>query len=99
MSRASYEEAVLSQPVEMRGPIHDLIGVYVDVFSKDDVDLGLIKGIDHEIHTGDAGPIKHPTRWTPLPFQNVEREAIDKLVTQDSMRPSVSPWASLIVFV
>ncbi len=94
-----YEEAIRSQPSEMHGPIRNLILEYADIFSKDDTDLGLIHGIEHEIHTGDARPVKQPPRRTPLAFQSEEREAIEKLVAQGTVRPSMSPWASPIVFV
>ncbi len=70
-----------------------------EVFSKDDLDLGLTTLVEHAIDTGDAIPIKQRPRWVPLAFTGEDREAIEKLVAQGSVRPSTSPWASPLVLV
>ena len=84
---------------EQRNKIEHLLNQFSPVFSVDEYDLGLTNITEHVIATGDARPIKQPPRRVPMAFAGEDKEAIDKLWTQGSIRPSTSPWASPIVLV
>ena len=76
-----------------------LLRYYGHAFSVDDHDLGLTHITEHVIETGGARPIKQPPRRVPMAFAGEDKEAINKLWKQGSIRPSTSPWASPIVLV
>ena len=84
---------------EQKSRIAALLVNFSTAFSTNDHDLGLTYLTEHVIETGDAQPIKQPPRRVPLAFAGEDREAIDKLWKQGSIRQSTSPWASPIVFV
>lgn len=79
--------------------VADLLIRNEDVFSRNELDLGLTHLTEHVIDTGDSPPIKHRPRPVPLAFANEDRAAVEKLLEQGSVRPSTSPWASAMVFV
>ena len=72
---------------------------YQDIFSKDELDIGLFEGLEHSIETGDNPPVKLRMRRTPLGFQDEEKEHLEKLLKADIVQPSVSEWASVPVLV
>ena len=76
----------------------ELLAEFRDTFSKDEYDLGLTNLAEHEIDTGDARPIKQPPRKVPMAF-GADREAVQKLIKQGSVRPSQSPWSGPTVLV
>ncbi len=84
---------------EHKTQIAGLLHKYVGAFSRDEYDLGLTHISEHVIETADANPIKQPPRRVPMAFAGEDKEAIEKLVQQGSVRPSTSPWASPIVLV
>ncbi|XP_048062052.1 uncharacterized protein LOC125277609 [Megalobrama amblycephala] len=82
-----------------RGKLQDLLTKPSDVFSKNDCDFGYTTSVTHNIHTGDAPPIKQRhRRIPPQVFQEVKRHVRD-LVSQGILRESCSPWASPAVTV
>ena len=72
---------------------------YVDVFAKDDMDLGCCTILEHEIDTGDAKPIRQPMQRTPLGVADEEDEYLNKMLKGKVIQPSKSDWASLSVLV
>ena len=61
--------------------------------------LGRTSLVTHEIHTGGARPVKQPLRrMSPAHWEIAERE-IDKMLEQDVIEVSESPWASPVVLV
>ena len=72
---------------------------YEDVFSKNDLDLGLTHLAEHTIDTQGAHPIKQPPRRVPLALAEEERLAILQLQEQNVIEESFSPWACPIVLV
>ena len=70
-----------------------------EVFSKSDTDLGLTNITEHCIETENSRPIKQRPRPVPLAFADEDKKAVQKLLEQGSVRPSISPWASPMVFV
>jgi hypothetical protein len=79
--------------------IKKLLIEFQDVFSKDDDDVGRTTLIEHTIETGDARPVKQLPRRVPIAFQGEEKDCIEKLLRQGTIRPSTSPWASPLVLV
>ena len=94
-----YDETTQNRSQSEKDQIREMLCQYCDVFSKDDYDLGLTNLIEHTIDTGDARPIKQRPRRIPMAFAGEDREAIQKLLQQGSVRPSCSPWSSPIVLV
>ena len=72
---------------------------YADVFAKDDLDLWCCTVLEHEIHTGDAKPIRQPMRHTPLGFTDEEDEYLEKMLKGEVIQPSKSDLASPPVLV
>ncbi|VDI01255.1 Hypothetical predicted protein [Mytilus galloprovincialis] len=64
------------------------------------MDLGLFKGeIKHRIHTGDATPVKHRLRRTPLKFEGEEQKHLQDMLDKGVIQPSISDWAACPVLV
>ncbi|XP_048085551.1 uncharacterized protein LOC125285245 [Alosa alosa] len=85
-------------PLEV-SQLNELLQKYGDVFSKGEGDYGYTTTVKHEVHTGDAHPIKQRhRRIPPHVFQEVKRHVQD-LVSQGILRESCSPWASPAVIV
>ncbi len=79
--------------------LKQLLYSYSDVFAKDDMDLGCLQGIYHRIDTGDATPVNEKMRRTPIGFQDLERDHIQKLLDANIIQPSASEWAAAPVLV
>lgn len=79
--------------------LEELLIDYQDVFATSELDIGLFKGIKHSIDTGDARPIRHKMRRTPIHFQKEEEAHLRKLLDQGIIRPSQSEWAAAPVLV
>lgn len=76
-----------------------LMNSFADIFSKDEYDLGLFKGIEHSIDTENARPVKQRMRRTPTQFIGEEEQHLEKMAKADVMEPSVSEWASPPVLI
>ena len=84
---------------DKQNAFNSLLIEFPDVFSKDDFDLGCMKGgIELKIITHDEIPIKEKFRRTPLHFQQ-EKEYIEKLLKQGVIEPSISEWSAAPVLV
>ena len=79
--------------------IADLLTTNEDVFSQNDLDLGLTHLTEHVIDTQNAVPVKQRARPVPMAFANEDKIAVEKLLEQGSIQPSTSPWSSPMVFV
>lgn len=69
------------------------------VIAINDYDLGYCNVAKHRIDTGDHPPISTPPHTMPLQLRPVLRKELDELIAQDIIEPSLSPWASPIVYV
>ena len=71
----------ISEPNDdQKSKFRDLITEVLDVFSKDDLDLGCLNlGVEHKIQTYDEIPINEKFRRTPLQFQKQGQEYIEKI--------------------
>ncbi|CAC5406965.1 unnamed protein product [Mytilus coruscus] len=72
---------------------------FKDVFAKHDLDLGCLTAVRHKIDTKDNAPVKHRMQRTPLEFQDLEQQHLDKLLNAGVITPSSSEWASAPVLV
>ena len=72
---------------------------YSSVFAKHSSDFRKCDRLQHRINTGQALPIKQPLRRIPLVKQEGERNEVKKMLDQNVIEPSKSPWASPVVIV
>ncbi|XP_078234087.1 uncharacterized protein LOC144583660 [Pogona vitticeps] len=73
-----------------------LLSKYQQVFSNKP---GIVKGVMHRIHTGDAPPqAVSPYRVTG-PYRDKVRKELDEMLRENIIVPSSSPWSSPIVLV
>eukprot|EP00731_Ephydatia_muelleri_P000272 Em0001g272a len=70
-----------------------------DVLADKDEELGRTAVVQHSIVTGDAPPIKQPSRPIPVARQHEVRKLLDEILQKDVIQPSASPWASPVVLV
>ena len=61
--------------------------------------LGRTNLVQHEIHTGDAKPVRQKLRIPPMHMQAAVDVEIDKMVEAGIIEPSQSTWASNLVCV
>ena len=84
---------------QQKDSLDDLLKEFADVFSTSKQDLGRTDAVYHSIHTGDAPPIKQPSRRLPLHYQQEVRHLLDEMQQQGVIESSSSPWSSPIVLV
>ena len=76
-----------------------LVHQYIDVFSVDEDDLGYTATVTHKIPTVDELPVKVPHRTIPPNRMEEVKQHIQKLLRQNIIRPSTSPYAAPVVLV
>ena len=82
-----------------RSALKALLGKHHKAFALNDEDIGYNNEIPHETVKTDDIPVMQPY-WRITPSQSEEmKDHIRKLLHQCIIRPSKSPFASLIVFV
>jgi hypothetical protein len=69
------------------------------VFSKNYLDIGEFKEVEHSIDTGSAEPIRQRLRRTPISFAEEEEKLLGKMLDAKLIEPSVSEWASPPVLI
>jgi hypothetical protein len=62
------------------------------VFSKNDLDIGEFKEVEHSIDTGSVEPIRQRLRRTPISFAEEEEKLLGKMLDAKLIEPSVSEW-------
>lgn len=72
---------------------------FQDIFSESKSDLGRTDLTQHGIFIGDARPIKQPPRRVPFAMREQLQKQVDKMLDQDLIEPSQSPWSSPVVLV
>ena len=84
---------------EEREELLTLLLMYEDVLADKDEELGRTPVVQHSIVTGDAPPIKQPSRPIPVARQHEVCKLLDEMLQKDVIQPSASPWASPVVLV
>ena len=85
--------------MEEREELLTFLLMYEDVLADKDEELGRTAVVQHFIATGDAPPIKQPSRSIPVARQHEVRKLLYEMLQKDVIQPSASPWASPVVFV
>ena len=79
--------------------VRDLLYNNLEAFSTGDNDLGRTQYTMHQIDTGEERPVKLPPRRVPLHLQHEVSEQVKKMLDNDIIQPSRSPWAAPVVLV
>ena len=72
---------------------------YADVFASSTADLGKTDRLRHNIHTGEAPPIRQSVRRVQPQRREEVRELLNDMLERRVVEPSTSPWAAPIVLV
>ena len=97
--REMYDRSVVNLSTVQADAFGKLLLQFTDIFAKYDLDLGCMKGVEHNINTGDHQPIKQTLRCTPLGFEKEEEKYLTKLLDTGIIVPSTSEWASPTVLI
>ena len=84
---------------EQRQHVRELLGEYQGVFALPGQPPGRTDWVQHEIETGNEAPIKQPVRRPPFHLKAAAEEEVQKMLKNDIIEPSNSPWASPVVLV
>ncbi|XP_072039013.1 uncharacterized protein [Amphiura filiformis] len=79
--------------------LQKLLIKYKHVFAKSKTDLGRTNLVKHHIDTGDAPPVKMPSRRLPMHQREEEKVQVETMLEQNIIEPSNSPWRSSVVLV
>ena len=79
--------------------VSQLLGQFQDVFMSLEGKLGQTGLAEHYIDTGDHKPFKLPCHRIPLFQRPIIEKEISKMLEQNVIEPSASPWNSPICFV
>lgn len=82
-----------------RSDIGKVISEYADVFVGPDGKLGRTDLVEHSIRTETDRPVKVPPRRLPISQREVAAAEIDKMLKNDIIEPSHSPYSAPIVLV
>jgi transposase InsO family protein len=72
---------------------------YQSVFAQSDEDLGRTNFVQHKVETGEARPVKQHPRRLPMMMREAEQQEVDRMLKQNIIVQSSSPWASPTVLV
>ena len=84
---------------EERSQIRQLLKDRQDVFSLPGQPLGRTDLVKHDIVTPSQTPIKQPVQRPPFHLKNTAEEEVQRMLRDDIIEPSNSPWASPVVLV
>ena len=94
-----FERTTVGMVKKEKKEVIKLLSKYSHIFSESDSDLGRSGIIKHQIPTGEARPIKQPMRRIPVHLRDEVDQQIDRMLEENIIQPSTSPWASGIVIV
>ena len=72
---------------------------YTDVFTTPGDPLGRTDKVQHRIDTGDTLPVRLPYRRLPMAKRSAMESEVEKMLEEDIITPSESPWSSPVVMV
>ena len=82
-----------------KSQVYNFIAEWNQVFSKNDLDVGLTSLVKHNINLTDVSPFKQRHRKIPHSMYSEVRDHLRQLLDAGIIRRSQSPWASNIVLV
>lgn len=82
-----------------RGELKNLIVEFGDIFKEPEGPLGQTDLVLHEIDTGGEKPVKLPPRRLPQRQKEIIDKELDKMLRDNIIEPSESPWSSHICLV
>ena len=74
--------------------LKELLKKYSSIFVWSSNDYGRTQLVKHRINTGNANPIKSQPYRVPVIMHNEKNRQIDKMLQNDVIEPSFSPWSS-----
>ena len=77
----------------------ELIGEFACIFSQDDLDLGRTSTVKHSIMVNNSVPFKEWYRCILPGMYEEVKVHIQEMLVVGAIRPSNSPWASVVVLV
>jgi len=93
----SLSESNLTEP--QRAEVQSVVAEWHNVFSKNDLDVGLTSLVKHRIQLMDETPFKQRHRKIPPALFNEVHDHLRQLSDAGIIRKSQSPWASNMVLV
>ena len=91
------EEATIHLDKTVAEQVRKFLYAHADSFVGPDGKLGRTNLVQHGICTGDARSIKQGLRRQPIAKRKEEEESIFKMLQDDIIEPSDSPWSSPVV--
>ena len=73
-----------------------LLKEFDDVIIKGVHDLARTTVVHHQIHTGDAPPIRQGPRLLPFHKREIEEQEVQKTLDQELISPCTSPWCNVL---
>ena len=70
-----------------------------DAFAQPGDPLGRTNTVQHRVDTGDALPSRIPYRRLPMAKKSAMEAEVEKMLDEDVIQPSESPWSSPVVMV
>ena len=84
---------------DQKQQVEDLLAKFQTGFVGPDGKLGRTNLVKHRIDTGDSPPIKQPFRRLPIAQREIVEKELEKMLENDVIEPSESPWSSPLVLV
>ena len=86
-------------PEDLQQQVHELMIEYQHLFALNELELGKLSMVKHEIKLNNPVPFKDRYRCIPPPEFDEVRNHLRDMLKVGMMRKSVSPWASPVVLV
>ena len=84
---------------EQTSEVCELVLEHIDDFMGLDGKTGKTEWAEHDVDVGDASPVKQAYRPPPRARQGVSDAEVERMLKDDIIEPSKSPWASPTVLV
>ena len=95
-SAVNLEDVTSNLTVQQQQQLQELMGEFPAIFRETP---GRTTVTEHEIHVGDATPIRQKPYRVPYSQRDVVKRELEEMMATGVIRPSTSPWASPIVLV
>ena len=82
---------------EQKHKVRIILNKWQNIFSKCPTDLGCTNLVEHEIHLENEDPFKDPYRHIPPSLIQEVREHLNEMIEAGAIRPSKSPFSSIVV--